>query len=293
MDSRLQMFLQGLSLRLNESFVRGELRVRRNSREVVLTVEPIWNTDLFVTQQAGVASGGGTADEVVGEIMNFVGERDDFSLVFADRTSELTMERRKGRVSTKIVDIKRGSPQTSHVTREAAGGTRQQFVNASEAADLFRAIGIMSEDGQIKGDKRRKLYQVDRFIELVAQMLANWPEGRELTILDCGCGKSYLSFALNYYIHEKLRKSCYFIGIDNNAKVIAASRAIQEKLMYRNMEFVVSDVQDYRPQRRVDMVLSLHACDTATDMALALGVGLGSKYIVAVPCCQSALNDEI
>jgi SAM-dependent methyltransferase len=287
------MLLQSLSLRLNDSFVSGEVTIANSQGKRKLTVHPVWDTDRFRVQVQGKSPQEGAADEIIGEIISVIGEKDDFLLVFVDRTSELTMERRRGKVSTRISDKKRLDADQDHVSYEPAGGTRQQFVNVREAADLFRAVGIMSEDGQVKGDKRRKLYQVDRFIELVAQMLDNWPEGRELTILDCGCGKSYLSFALNYYIHEKLRKPCYFIGIDNNEKVVAASRAIQEKLMYRNMEFVVSDVKDYKPGRKVDMVLSLHACDTATDMALALGVDLGSKYIVAVPCCQSSLNDEI
>ena len=293
MDGKLQMLFESLGVRLNEHFVRGELRVLRNNREYVITVQPVWGSDSFVVRQPGQPPNEVAAEEVISLVISSTGEHEDFSLVFADRTSELTMERRRGKVSTRIRDTITPVSDQGHVSAGPAGGTRQQFINASESPALFRAIGIMSDDGQIKGDKRRKLYQIDRFIELVAQMLANWPEGRELTVLDCGCGKSYLSFVLNYYIHEKLRKPCYFLGIDSNEKVVEASRAVQEKLMYRNMEFVVSDVQAFRPRKKVDMVLSLHACDTATDMALALGVDLGAKFIVSVPCCQSSLNDEI
>lgn len=293
MDGKLKMLMQSLSVRLNSDFVRGELKVARGGRDLVLTVHPVWGTERYGVSADGGAVCEGSPEETIAQIVDLAGDRDDFTLVFVERTSELTVTRKKGKVSTKISDARTAVPDQGHVAYDPARGTRQQFVNASEARDLFRAIGIMSDDGQIKGDKRRKLYQIDRFIELIAQMLAGWPDDRELTVLDCGCGKSYLSFALNYYIHEKLRKPCFFIGIDNNPQVIEASRAIQQKLMYRNMEFVVSDAKDYVARRRVDMVLSLHACDTATDMALALGVDLGAKYIVAVPCCQSSLNDEI
>lgn len=284
------MMIDTLRYRLNDDFLRAEMR---SGGRVVCVVEPVWGSDRFLVQVPGTKENERTAQGVVDDLAEMVASPGDFVLVLSERTTEITLERRKGKVSTRITDTRADVPMDKHFTSSAAGGTRQDFIRASEAKELFTAIGIMSPDGQIKGDKRRKLYQIDRFIELIAQMLELWPEGQELVVVDCGCGKSYLSFALNYYIYERLRKPCFFIGIDNNEKVIASSREIQRKLGYRNMEFVVSDVGNYRPERRVDMVLSLHACDTATDQALALGVDLNSKYIVAVPCCQSSLNDEL
>jgi SAM-dependent methyltransferase len=145
----------------------------------------------------------------------------------------------------------------------------------------------------VRADRRRKYYQVDRFVELVDEVLEQWNDKRPLTILDCGCGKSYLSFVLNYWLTEKRRISCRVIGIDANESVISTSRAIQQRLNYRNMEFHKSSILEYKPSDPVDMILSLHACDTATDEALALGIYLGSKYIISVPCCQAALRERI
>jgi len=124
-------------------------------------------------------------------------------------------------------------------------------------------------------------------------MLDSWPRTEELVVVDCGCGKSYLSFALNYYLVQVLGKKCRIIGIDNSRQVIESSQSIQKKLNYRNMEFYQVEVGDYEPQRQVHMVLSLHACDTATDQAIALGIKNKSRYIIAVPCCQAALTDEL
>ena len=121
-------------------------------------------------------------------------------------------------------------------------------------------------------------------------MLEQWAGERPLTILDCGCGKSYLAFD---WLTEKRRIPCRVIGIDADEQVIASSRAIQRRLNYRNMEFFRGSILEYRPQGPVDMVLSLHACDTATDEALALGIHLGCKYIIAVPCCQAALRNRL
>ena len=172
-------------------------------------------------------------------------------------------------------------------------GTRQQFIKVGEALELLQALEIASPEGKVRADRRRKYYQVDRFVELIDELLADWKEQRPLTILDCGCGKSYLSFVLNYWLIEKRRIPCRIIGIDTNKGVISASQAIQRRLHYRNMEFQSSSILDYQPSGPVDMVLSLHACDTASDEALALGIHAGCKYIVSVPCCQAALRERI
>lgn len=172
-------------------------------------------------------------------------------------------------------------------------GTRQQFIKVGEALELLQALEIASPEGKVRADRRRKYYQVDRFVELVDEVLEQWNDKRPLTILDCGCGKSYLSFVLNYWLTEKRRISCRVIGIDANESVISTSRAIQQRLNYRNMEFHKSSILEYKPSDPVDMILSLHACDTATDEALALGIYWGSKYIISVPCCQAALRERI
>lgn len=181
-------------------------------------------------------------------------------------------------------------PVTNHLEVEA--GTRQQFIKAQEASHLLRVLGIMNTLGEIPQDKRRKYYQIDRFVELMDNYLKAWPDNEELVVVDCGCGKSYLSFVLNYYLQDKLRKRCYFIGIDGNEEVIKASEKIRDELGYRNMEFHPVRIEEFFTEKDVNLVLSLHACDTATDQQLALGVRLNADHIVAVPCCQKDLRDQ-
>ncbi|QNO15584.1 SAM-dependent methyltransferase [Alkalicella caledoniensis] len=203
---------------------------------------------------------------------------------------------------TKIsVDIKGSQVKISFSTidepvaevKEAEAGTRQQFIKAQEASHLLKAIGIMNTLGEIPQDKRRKYYQIDRFVELLDNYLKDWPNDKELVVVDCGCGKSYLSFVLNYYLQDKLRKKCYFIGIDGNKEVIAASEKISEELGYRNMEFHPVRIEEFHTNKDVSLVLSLHACDIATDQQLGLGVRLGADHIIAVPCCQKDLRDQL
>ncbi len=113
-----------------------------------------------------------------------------------------------------------------------------------------------------------------------------FPEEKEIVIIDCACGKSYLSFVLNFYIREILKRKCKFIGIDYSETVIEASKKIASRLSYKNMEFIKENLITYKSPVKPDIVISLHACDTATDMAMALGIREKAKAIVSVPCCH-------
>ncbi|MGI6030298.1 MAG: class I SAM-dependent methyltransferase [Eubacteriales bacterium] len=168
---------------------------------------------------------------------------------------------------------------------------RQYIIKPSAAPQLLKAIGIMTEQGKIKNDMIRKYNQIDRFIELIADQFDY--DAEEITVLDCCCGKSYLSFVINHYLREVKKKKCRIIGVDIKENVIEESRRIARELGYHNMEFLCEDVSCYQPQGRIDMVISLHACDIATDLALALGIRCGAKSIVCVPCCHKELRDVI
>jgi len=293
MDAKLKLVISTLPDRIaEESFISLHLRVNEKGQGKNYELNPVWDSGEYSFQQIKGKAVVLSKVTVLDALENAIGAANEVHLTLVERTLETNIELRNGKVTTKITARKAVGPIAEHVN-EITPGTRQAFIKAHEAKEMLTAIGVMAADGEIKGDKRRKFYQIDRFIELVANMLESWPSKEELVVLDCGCGKSYLSFALNYYLYEKLGKRCFFIGIDNNPDVIDSSRKVQRQLNYRNMEFVAADVRNYTPSRKVNMVLSLHACDTATDQAIALGLGLGAKYIIAVPCCQTALTDEI
>jgi methyltransferase family protein len=178
--------------------------------------------------------------------------------------------------------------------RPAGGeaGERPGPIRLPEALPLLQAIGLATAAGEIRADKRRKFNQVNRFVELVAPLVEAGPK-RRMTFLDCGCGKSYLSFVLNYFVREKLGRRCHFWGLDANPERIRQAEALRDTLGYDNMEFVVGRAVAFRPPEPPDGVLSLHACDTATDEALAKGIELGARFILAVPCCQSELLNQM
>lgn len=169
---------------------------------------------------------------------------------------------------------------------------RDYYIKVGKADALLKEIGIMTKDGKIKNDKIRKYNQIDHYVELLEGVLDSLPRNQTINILDCGCGKSYLTFVLNYYLTEVKKKKCHFIGLDYSEGVIEASKKMASNLGYRNMEFHALDINDYTPDKKIHVVISLHACDTATDMALALGVRVDSDVIIAVPCCHRELLNQ-
>lgn len=282
--NKLHKTLQLVMLRIQDSDNLQRVEIKAGDLSLVLKVDP---------DQPQVLQSGGTKvalRDLPTYLATMVQKEARGSIRFVQRGALVTVELfpRDVKMSISTLD----DPATGH-QHPVEYGARQQFIQAHEAMELLQALEIASPEGKVRADRRRKYYQVDRFVELVDEMLGDWRQERPLVVLDCGCGKSYLSFVLNYWLTEKRRIPCKIIGIDGNAEVIEASRRIQRRLNYRNMEFLVGSIKDYRPRERVDMVLSLHACDTATDEALALGVYLKSKYIISVPCCQAALRERI
>lgn len=181
-----------------------------------------------------------------------------------------------------------------HVTGTAVMSNREYYIKASEAAELLTVIGIMGKNGKVRNDMIRKYNQIDHFVELLHPLLTSLCEKRSnrdaLRIIDCACGKSYLSFVLNYYIKEVMGRRCYFTGLDYNPIVINDSKKMAAELRYNNMEFVRTDIMNYRPEQEYDLLLTLHACDTATDKALNFAMQNNVSHIVCVPCCHREMN---
>lgn len=137
----------------------------------------------------------------------------------------------------------------------------------------------------------RKYNQIDHYVELVAPMFEQ-DDSEEILLLDCACGKSYLSFVMNYYLRDVLRRRCRIIGIDINPHVVSESQKMAKRLGYHNMEFIAADLRTYQPPKQVTAVISLHACDIATDLALGTAIRAQAKYIACVPCCHKELLDQ-
>lgn len=151
-------------------------------------------------------------------------------------------------------------------------------------------LGVMTKEGKIVRQKYDKYRQINRFLEFVEDILLQLSKEREQTIIDFGCGKSYLTFAMYYYLKELKGYDIRIIGLDLKEDVIAHCNELKDKYGYGKLSFLVGDIASYTDVDAVDMVVTLHACDTATDYALAKAVQWGAKVILSVPCCQHEAN---
>ncbi len=170
---------------------------------------------------------------------------------------------------------------------------KQYVLEEGTAVPFLVDLGVMTQEGRVVHARFDKFRQINRFLEFVEDILPELPKDREVTILDFGCGKSYLTFAMYYYLHELKGYDIRIIGLDLKKDVIRHCNELSEKYGYKKLHFLEGNIADYTGVDAVDMVVTLHACDTATDFALAKAVGWNAKVILSVPCCQHELNRQI
>ncbi len=171
--------------------------------------------------------------------------------------------------------------------------TKKYIIQEGKPVDFMIDLGVMSKEGKIIRTRYDKFRQINRFLEFIEDILPRLDKDKEQTIIDFGCGKSYLTFAMYYYLKELKGYNIRIIGLDLKEDVIEHCNQLRTKYGYDHLDFYVGDIATYTDVDSVDMVVTLHACDTATDYALAKAVAWGAKVILSVPCCQHEANRTI
>ena len=170
---------------------------------------------------------------------------------------------------------------------------KQYIIEEGTAVPFMIDLGVMTESGKIIRTRYDKYRQINRFLEFIEDILPELPTDRTVHIIDFGCGKSYLTFAMYYYLKVLKHYDIRITGLNLKQKVIEDCQALADRYGYDGLQFLCGDIADYNGTDEVDMVVTLHACDTATDYALYKAVKWHASVILSVPCCQHELNRKM
>lgn len=170
---------------------------------------------------------------------------------------------------------------------------KQYIIKEGTAVPFMIDLGVMTESGKIIRTRYDKYRQINRFLEFIEDILPELPTDRTVHIIDFGCGKFYLTFAMYYYLKVLKHYDIRITGLDLKQKVIEDCQALADRYGYDGLQFLCGDIADYNGTDAVDMVVTLHACDTATDYALYKAVKWHASVILSVPCCQHELNRKM
>ncbi len=184
-------------------------------------------------------------------------------------------------------------PTKADTTPQAHNRTKEYLIPEGVPCPFLIEIGVMTTDGRVKSSMMHKFRQINRFLELVDDIVPSLGTGRDVNVVDFGCGKSYLTFALHHLLTEIHGRMVRIIGLDRKTEVIGHCAEIAGRLGCRGLEFREGDIADHKEQGPVDLAVALHACDTATDDALVQALRWKTRVILAVPCCQHELAKKI
>ena len=189
--------------------------------------------------------------------------------------------------------VKKKKMQNVKIDPQSHNRKKQYLLEEGTAIPFLVDLGVMTKEGKIVSSRYDKYKQINRFLEFIRDIVPKLPKGREITIIDFGCGKSYLTFAVYYYLHEVKKMQVRMIGLDLKEDVIDHCNALAKKYGYDHLSFQKGDIAQFEDTDAVDMVMTLHACDMATDYALLKAIAWNASVILSVPCCQHEVNGQI
>lgn len=229
-----------------------------------------------------------TRDEAVDRICQWMESYKQLELN-ADTATAHVLISKKGKLT-----IKEKKASTPLEPADLSHNRRKKYIlDPEKRVDFLVDLGVQTKEGRIVNARYDKFRQINRFLEFIEDILPKLPKDREISILDFGCGKSYLTFAMYHYLKELKGFQVRITGLDLKEDVIQSCNALAEKYGYEKLHFSVGDIANYHKAGDVDMVVTLHACDTATDYALDKAIRWGARVILSVPCCQHELNSQM
>lgn len=228
-----------------------------------------------------------TCEKAADKIVNLIKNEYRNINIFTESSDYQFLVSKKGSIKmTEKEPTKKGN-EVSHNKK------KQYLINEHEHCDFMVYLGVMNSEGQVYAKKYDKFKQINKFLEIVDDSLKDKEIRDDFMIIDFGCGKAYLTFALYYYFHNIKKINARIIGLDLKDDVIMFCNETARKLGYKNLEFQHGDIKNFEYKSSVDMIVTLHACDNATDAALVKAVKWNTDIILSVPCCQHEFFDKI
>lgn len=288
---------------LKESLIQITLsNTRDGERAQKVQVRPVLIKDKLCFQETlyrgtQVFHENRTKEEALERIAGYLAELFRQGEIKTEDAEATVLVSKKGRMTVRRRGRKRQIESGEHLTdsRERLKHNRQKqyLLKEGEPASFLVGLGVQTPDGHVTAAKYDKFRQINRYLEFIDDVMEELPRDGRIRIIDFGCGKSYLTFAMYHYLHEVQGRDIEVTGLDLKTDVIRHCNQLAENLHYDHLHFERGDISSYEGADAVDMVVSLHACDTATDFALEKAVKWGAKVILAVPCCQHELNGQI
>lgn len=209
------------------------------------------------------------------------------------RAVVLVSKKGKMTISKKKIESTEKEAAAGRAVKLAHNRKKQYILQEGIPVPFLVDLGVQTNEGKIVHARYDKFKQINRFLEFIEDILPTLSKENTVHIIDFGCGKSYLTFAMYYYLHELRGYDVEITGLDLKEDVITNCNALSQKYGYDKLHFIKGDIAEYEEESTVDMVVTLHACDTATDYALAKAVEWGAGVILSVPCCQHEINRQI
>ncbi len=285
---------QLLEKNLNENTLRAVVSNRRSKQvSQKLVFRPFMEKNKLMFQREEYANNqvfheNMDKETTVEQICTFL-EKDYKQLdLLCEQSSFSALVSKKGRST-----IKENKKQIAKKIDLSHNRRKKYILDTDEVIPFLVDLGVQTKEGKIVDKKYKKYKQINRFLEFVKDVLPELPKDRPVKIIDFGCGKSYLTFAVYYYLQIMNGRDVEMIGLDLKKDVIAHCNRMAEKYGYTNLHFLEGDISTYDGADSADMVITLHACDVATDFALDKAVHWNAKVILSVPCCQHELNAQI
>ena len=280
---------------LNSAITGGTLKKlilsRTSDKTVIRTEGRIYNKEGIVLQLATHKTDGKVlhvnipAQNAAERVIALLGEYRQLNLI----TTGGDLEARLSSKGKLLVSGKIGAGEAVDTSHDRV---KQVFLRDGEIYPFLIALGVSDEKGRVFDKKRAKFRQIDRFLHYIDDIYPKLPQG-ELYVLDLCCGKSYLTFAAYWFLSDVKGRAVKMVGADLKADVIAYCSSVAEKVGFDGLSFICCDIYKFEPERRPDLVLSLHACDIATDIVLTNAARLGAEVILSTPCCQHEINSQL